>query len=85
MREFLARIGANDRVLLIGDIRQHQGVEAGRPFEQLQEAGMRTAKLDEIVRQQDPALEIRCRNAGDGPSLRCARCASTAGPGEGNS
>jgi conjugative relaxase-like TrwC/TraI family protein len=57
MREFLARIGANDRVLLIGDTRQHQGVEAGRPFEQLQEAGMRTAKLDEIVRQQDPALK----------------------------
>ena len=48
---------ANDRVLLIGDIRQHQGVEAGRPFEQLQEAGMRTAKLDEIVRQKDPALK----------------------------
>jgi len=57
IREFLTRIGANDRVLLIGDIRQHQGVEAGRPFEQLQEAGMRTAKLDEIVRQQDPALK----------------------------
>jgi ATP-dependent exoDNAse (exonuclease V) alpha subunit len=58
MREFLARIGANsDRVLLIGDIRQHQGVEAGRPFEQLQEAGMRTAKLDEIVRQKDPTLK----------------------------
>ena len=57
MREFISRIGLNDRVLLIGDIRQHQGVEAGRPFEQLQEAGMRTAKLDEIVRQQDPALK----------------------------
>jgi ATP-dependent exoDNAse (exonuclease V) alpha subunit len=57
MREFLSRIGPNDRVLLVGDIRQHQGVEAGRPFEQLQEAGMRTAKLDEIVRQQDPALK----------------------------
>jgi conjugative relaxase-like TrwC/TraI family protein len=59
MREFLARLGSNnnDRVLLIGDIRQHQGVEAGRPFEQLQEAGMRTARLDEIVRQQDPALK----------------------------
>jgi AAA domain-containing protein len=57
MREFLARIGAHDRVLLIGDIRQHQGVEAGRPFEQLQEAGMRTARLDEIVRQKDPALK----------------------------
>ncbi|MFZ0733859.1 MAG: MobF family relaxase [Candidatus Sulfotelmatobacter sp.] len=57
VREFLSRLGADDRVLLIGDIRQHQGVEAGRPFEQLQEAGMRTAKLDEIVRQQDPALK----------------------------
>src|ERR1019366_3411182 len=31
--------------------------EAGRPFEQLQEAGMHTAKLDEIVRQQDLALK----------------------------
>ena len=45
VREFLARLGPNDRVLLIGDIRQHQGVEAGRPFEQLQQAGMHTAKL----------------------------------------
>jgi len=57
MRDFLARLGPHDLVLLIGDIRQHQGVEAGRPFEQLQEAGMRTAKLDEIVRQKDPALK----------------------------
>ena len=57
VRDFLARLGPADRVLLIGDTRQHQGVEAGRPFEQLQEAGMRTAKLDEIVRQKDPALK----------------------------
>ncbi len=57
MREFFARLAPQDRVLLIGDTRQHQGVEAGRPFEQLQEAGMRTAKLDEIVRQKDPALK----------------------------
>ena len=57
IREFLSRLGPNDRVLLIGDIRQHQGVEAGRPFEQLQEAGMRTARLDEIVRQKDPTLK----------------------------
>src|SRR5205814_4852795 len=57
IREFLSRINANDRVLLVGDIRQHQGVEAGRPFEQLQEAGMHTARLDEIVRQKDPALK----------------------------
>ncbi len=57
MKDFLARLGSQDRVLLIGDTRQHQGVEAGRPFEQLQQAGMRTAKLDQIVRQKDPALK----------------------------
>jgi hypothetical protein len=57
MREFLSRLGTQDRVLLIGDTRQHQGVEAGRPFEQLQQAGMRTSHLDEIVRQKDPALK----------------------------
>jgi conjugative relaxase-like TrwC/TraI family protein len=57
MREFLARLSPNDRVLLIGDTRQHQGVEAGRPFQQLQEAGMHTVRLDDIVRQQDPALK----------------------------
>jgi conjugative relaxase-like TrwC/TraI family protein len=57
MREFLSRLDPNDRVLLVGDIRQHQGVEAGRPFEQLQDAGMRTATLDDIVRQKDPALK----------------------------
>jgi conjugative relaxase-like TrwC/TraI family protein len=57
MREFLSRLGPHHRVLLIGDIRQHQGVEAGLPFEQLQKAGMRTAKLDEILRQKDPALK----------------------------
>jgi conjugative relaxase-like TrwC/TraI family protein len=57
MRELLTRLGPNDRVLLIGDTRQHQGVEAGRPFEQLQQAGMHTAKLDEIVRQKDPDLK----------------------------
>ena len=57
VREFLSRLTPRDRVLLIGDTRQHQGVDAGRPFEQLQEAGMHTAKLDEIVRQKDPALK----------------------------
>jgi len=57
MREFLERMASDDRVLLIGDTRQHQGVEAGRPFQQLQEAGMNTAKLGEIVRQKDPALK----------------------------
>ncbi|MFP5236662.1 MAG: MobF family relaxase [Acidobacteriota bacterium] len=68
MRELLARLSSHDRVLLIGDTRQHQGVEAGRPFEQLQKAGMRTAKLDEIVRQRDPALKSAVELLANGQS-----------------
>jgi conjugative relaxase-like TrwC/TraI family protein len=56
MRDFLQKIGPQDKVLLIGDTRQHQGVDAGKPFEQLQGAGMRTAQLDQIMRQKDPEL-----------------------------
>lgn len=57
MHEFVMRLHRNDRVLLVGDTRQHEGVEAGRPFAQLQEAGMNTVRLDEILRQRDPALK----------------------------
>jgi len=56
MQSFLEKIGPQDRVLLVGDTRQHQGVDAGKPFEQMQEAGMRTSQLDHIVRQKDPEL-----------------------------
>jgi len=56
MLDFLRRMGPQDKVLLIGDIRQHQGVDAGKPFEQLQQAGMQTAQLDKIVRQRDLQL-----------------------------
>ncbi|MGD1216228.1 MAG: MobF family relaxase [Terriglobales bacterium] len=57
VHEFLNRLHPNDRVLLVGDRRQHEAVEAGRPFAQLQDAGMRTVKLEEIVRQKDPGLK----------------------------
>jgi ATP-dependent exoDNAse (exonuclease V) alpha subunit len=57
MNEFLHRLKENGRVLLVGDTRQHEAVEAGRPYQQLQEAGVHTARLDEIVRQKDPALK----------------------------
>ena len=55
MHEFVTRLHPNDRVLLVGDTRQHEAVEAGRPYQQLQEAGMQTARLDEIVRQAKAA------------------------------
>jgi conjugative relaxase-like TrwC/TraI family protein len=53
VRDFLAKLDSGDRVLLIGDTRQHQGVEAGKPFEQLVGAGMKTTQLDQIVRQRE--------------------------------
>ncbi len=54
---FVNRLHPNDRVLLVGDRRQHEAVEAGRPFAQLQDAGMKTVKLEVIVRQKDPGLK----------------------------
>jgi ATP-dependent exoDNAse (exonuclease V) alpha subunit len=57
VNEFVNKLQEQDRVIFVGDTRQHQGVEAGRPFQQLQEAGMHTAHLDEIIRQKDPTLK----------------------------
>lgn len=53
VRDLLSKLEPGDRVLLIGDTRQHQGVEAGKPFEQLVSAGMKTAQVDQIVRQRN--------------------------------
>ncbi|HWG20540.1 MAG TPA: MobF family relaxase [Terracidiphilus sp.] len=57
LHDFVHRLHPEDRVLLVGDRRQHEAVEAGRPFAQLQDAGMVTVRLDEIVRQKDPELK----------------------------
>jgi conjugative relaxase-like TrwC/TraI family protein len=57
VHEFFSRLGERDRVLLVGDTRQHQAVEAGRIFEELQQAGMRTLRLDQIVRQKNADLK----------------------------
>jgi len=57
LHKFFGRLEAEDKVLLVGDVRQHQAVEAGSPFEQLQKHGMTTAELNEIVRQRD--LELK--------------------------
>ena len=45
------------RVVLVGDANQLDAVDAGKPFAQLQAAGMKTAVMDEIMRQRDPALK----------------------------
>ena len=45
------------RVVLVGDAKQLDAVDAGKPFAQLQGAGMQTAVMDEIMRQRDPDLK----------------------------
>ncbi|HKR61320.1 MAG TPA: MobF family relaxase, partial [Pyrinomonadaceae bacterium] len=57
LHKFFARLEPSDKVLLVGDSRQHQAVEAGTPFEQFQKRGMTTFKLSEIVRQRKPELK----------------------------
>jgi conjugative relaxase-like TrwC/TraI family protein len=56
LNAFLQKAQPQDRILLVGDTRQHEGVEAGSPFAQLQAHGMATAKLEKIVRQKDEPL-----------------------------
>ena len=73
MRAFLDNIGPQDRVLVIGDTRQHQGVDAGRPFEQMQDAGMRTSRLDQIMRQRDPELLKAVQHLAKGETVEGVR------------
>ncbi len=66
----LLRIAAElriPRVVLVGDAKQLDAVDAGKPFAQLQAAGMQTAVMDEVMRQRDPALKeaVEASIAGD--------------------
>ncbi len=45
------------KLVLVGDTKQLDAVDAGKPFAQLQAAGMKTAVMDEILRQRDPDLK----------------------------
>ena len=51
------------RVVLVGDEKQLDGVEAGKPFAQLKQAGMQTIVMDEIVRQRDADLKEAVRSS----------------------
>src|SRR5229473_1902721 len=45
-----------ERIVFVGDQRQHHAIEAGRPIYQMQQAGMPVARLETIRRQRDPEL-----------------------------
>ena len=55
------------KLVLVGDAKQLGAVDAGKPFAQLQAAGMKTAVMDEILRQRDADLKaaVEASLAGD--------------------
>jgi ATP-dependent exoDNAse (exonuclease V) alpha subunit len=53
VNRLLESLGPNNRLLLVGDVRQHEAVGQGRAFAQLQEQSMSTAHLTKIIRQKD--------------------------------
>jgi len=52
----LAKEARIERIVFVGDQRQHHAIEAGRPVYQMQQAGMAIASLSVIRRQRDPEL-----------------------------
>ncbi|XUP35011.1 MobF family relaxase [Xanthomonas axonopodis pv. vasculorum] len=63
---------AGARMILLGDTKQTEAIEAGKPFAQLQQDGMQTARISEIQRQKDHELKTAVEHAAEGrvtPSL----------------
>jgi conjugative relaxase-like TrwC/TraI family protein len=46
------------RIIFVGDTRQLSAVEAGNPFKSLQQAGIKTAFLEQSLRQRTPYLQV---------------------------
>lgn len=69
MEQLLRKVEkAGARIVLLGDVAQTKAIEAGRPFDQLQKSGMKTAVMDEIIRQKDPMLLAAVELAAKGRS-----------------
>jgi len=54
------------RLIQLGDTKQTEAIEAGKPFAQLQQNGMQTAHIKEIQRQKDPELKLAVQHAAEG-------------------
>lgn len=61
---------AQARLVMIGDTKQLAAIEAGKPFAQLQAAGMQTARISEIQRQKEPQLRHAVEAAAQGCAAR---------------
>ncbi len=64
---FRESVKPNDRVLLVGDTRQHEGVEAGKPFARIQREELTTgAKVETIRRQTKETDRETVKNLSEG-------------------
>ena len=54
------------RLIMLGDTKQVEAIEAGKPFAQLQQKGMQTARIYEVLRQQDPMLKSAVEKVANG-------------------
>lgn len=71
MREVLIKAeAAGARVVLVGDVQQLKAVEAGKPFTQLQAAGIARVEMGEIQRQRDAELRQAVELAAQGEAAR---------------
>lgn len=57
---------AGARMVLLGDTKQTEAIEAGKPFAQLQQDGMQTVRISEIQRQKDQELKTAVEHAAEG-------------------
>ena len=69
----------NARVILVGDIAQLGSIEAGSAFRQLQEYGIATYQLDEIVRQTNEYLLDAVYHSVDGDAAKTLTALSDGG------
>ncbi|AJP60149.1 AAA family ATPase (plasmid) [Pandoraea vervacti] len=60
----IERAGA--RMVMLGDTKQTEAIEAGKPFAQLQQGGMPTTRIREITRQEDRELKTAVAHAAEG-------------------
>ncbi len=61
-----ARDQGIERIVFLGDQRQHHAIEAGRPIYQMRQAGMLVARLEIIRRQRDSNLRQAVTLAAEG-------------------
>jgi ATP-dependent exoDNAse (exonuclease V) alpha subunit len=59
----------NARAIFLGDRNQLAAIEAGKPFAVLVNHGMHTERMDEILRQRDPALKSLVEQAAQGRTV----------------